>query len=240
MIPFPAAELETYRERFYGLLSAIHRLLKPRTYLEIGVGAGGAFGLVRADTIAVGVDPAAVLAGPLPPNATLHRLSSDEFFARPELVDGLGGPVELAFLDGMHLFEFALRDFANLERLAAPAGVILVHDCLPVDPVTCSRDPRHGAWAGDVWKLLPCLARLRPDLEVTGFTIPPTGLAVVTGLDPDSTVLLDRYDELVAEYASLSFPDDPASATATTWRTGTWSEVSAALTGRGTRGWETL
>ena len=54
-------------------------------------------------------------------DATIYELTSDEFFARYDLSELLGGPVELAFIDGLHLFEQVLRDFVNLERHSATA-----------------------------------------------------------------------------------------------------------------------
>ena len=35
----------------------------------------------------------------------------------------------------------------------------------------------------------------------------PPVLAIVSGLDPDNTVLFDRYDEIVDELRDLSFDD---------------------------------
>jgi hypothetical protein len=35
--------------------------------------------------------------------------------------------------------------------------------------------------------------------------VPPTGLAVVRGLDSGSTVLADRYDEICARYIDMSY-----------------------------------
>ena len=49
-------------------------------------------------------------------------MTSDDFFASHDLAQVLGGrPVDLAYIDGMHQFEFALRDFMNLERYVGPA-----------------------------------------------------------------------------------------------------------------------
>ena len=39
---------------------------------------------------------------------------------------GLGGlPIDLAIIDGMHQFEFALRDFINIEKHSSPQSTNL-------------------------------------------------------------------------------------------------------------------
>ena len=68
-------------------------------------------------TRCIGVDPNPILDRELP-DTRIFTLTSDEFFARHDLRDLLGGPVALAFIDGLHLFEQVLRDFINVERHA--------------------------------------------------------------------------------------------------------------------------
>jgi hypothetical protein len=118
-----------------------------------------------------------------------------------------GQSIDLAFIDGMHLFEFALRDFINIERACEPNSVILIHDCLPIDAVTSARERTTSVWTGDVWKLVLVLVlkRLRPELHIRTSDLGPSGLAIVTNLDPGSTVLHDRLDELVEEYVSVGY-----------------------------------
>jgi len=94
-------------------LRALHRKLAPRTYLEIGVSDGRSLTLSRARSI--GVDPAFKVTAPVCCDLELVRATSDEFFAeRPTLFDG--AVVDLAFIDGLHVAEFAFRDFINVER----------------------------------------------------------------------------------------------------------------------------
>src|SRR5258707_2335941 len=93
-------------------LAAIHAQLKPRTYLEIGVSSGATLELAHTATRALGVDPEPNLKKPAGPNARIYALASDDFFSEIAVASELDGlPVDLAFIDGMHLFEFALRDF---------------------------------------------------------------------------------------------------------------------------------
>lgn len=202
-------------------LARFHTELSPGTYLEIGVDAGRTLSLARPPTRAFGVDPAPIAPRPFAATTRTFAMESDAFFASAD-ADALfrADPIALAFIDGLHLFEQALKDFLHLERLAARGSVVLFHDCLPLDRATTSRVRTTGFWTGDVWKIVPILTRHRPDLEV--FVIPayPTGLGVVTRLDPSSTVLAARYDEIVAEFmprqwdASVAMPlvanDGPA------------------------------
>jgi hypothetical protein len=137
----------------------------------------------------------------------LHVLqaTSDDFFASGFIARN-GIRLSLAFLDGMHLFEFLLRDFMNTEAAMDPNGVIMLHDCLPYDHGMTTRDLENlpkGAWTGDVWKLIPILQAWRPDLTLTILDCRPTGLVCVSGLDPESRVLAAAHDRIVAEYADL-------------------------------------
>ncbi len=196
------SEIRTY----YGLLRRAHEILRPARYLEIGVHEGHSLAFVGEGTRAVGVDPEPKVADP-PADTVIVPTTSDAFFADPELVALLGGPVDLAFVDGLHLHEQTLRDVANTERHAAPDGVILIHDCLPIDARTSTRTRSTVVWSGDVWKVVVALRRHRPDLTVTTVDVEPTGMAIVSGLDPSNTVLFDRYDEILAELADLEYDD---------------------------------
>lgn len=191
---------------YVGLLDRIHRHLRPRSYVEIGVDTGTSLALALPGTVAVGVDPAAHVVAPLGRQTRLYEMPSDDFFATVSKTDALHGrPLDLAFVDGMHHFEYAFRDFINLERWADPSTTVLVHDCYPADEQMAARQPRPVDWAGDIWKLIVCLARERPDLAVTVLDVGPSGLGVIGNLDPTSTVLAERYDALVEEFVPLPF-----------------------------------
>jgi hypothetical protein len=193
-------------EGYFRVLERIHAHLAPRTYLEIGVAQGESIRLAGPDTRAIGVDPDPDIAFPLGPNVRIVAQASDEFFARRDVRAELGGlPVDLAFIDGMHRFEFALRDFMNIEALCAPSSTILIHDVYPFDERTAARERATEFWSGDIWRLVLLLRKHRPDLALRTIATAPTGLAVVRNLDPRSTYLRDHLDELIEEYLAVDF-----------------------------------
>lgn len=178
--------------------------MRPRRYVEIGVHTGISLALAGPSTDAIGVDPALPGSLEVDVDARLVPTTSDAFFADP----GLEGPVDLAFVDGLHLAEQALRDIANLEQHLAPGGAVLVHDCFPIDAETAARERTTVVWSGDVWKVVPILRTARPDLQVTVLDVSPTGMAVVTGFDPGGPGMLDRVDELVAPWIDRPWAGD--------------------------------
>jgi hypothetical protein len=192
------------------VLSALHRRLKPKRYLEIGVETGATLSLATSAEVAIGVDPADFpLDQPLPPAARVVRSTSDDFFARHGRDELFGGPVDLAFVDGMHLFEYALRDFINCEAWCSPSATIVLHDCLPILGVAAERERKTRFWVGDTWKTVVALARFRPDLRIRTILAPPSGLVVVRQLDPSSRLLGDRLDEILASLADARYDRGP-------------------------------
>jgi hypothetical protein len=192
-------------------LGRLHEILQPRSYLEIGTLRGMTLALSRCRSVAV--DPTFRLTGSVPwrmPSLFLFQGTSDAFFAEVDAAAVLGGPVDLAFLDGLHLFEVLLRDFINTERLCRPGSTILLHDCVPLAPGMTDRcqdaallrqDERYRAfWTGDAWKTVDALLRYRPDLEITALDAPPTGLVAIRNLDPGSAVLAREYAAILDAY----------------------------------------
>jgi hypothetical protein len=176
-------------------LGRIHEVLEPPTYLEIGVRNGDSLALARSPSI--GIDPAYRLKVAPPAGAKLFPVTSDDFFARAEPLLTFGGRrVAFSFIDGMHLAEFALRDFVNVERHADWTAAIVFDDILPRDVEEANRDRSTHQWTGDVYKVLEVLEAHRPDLVVLRVGTEPTGLGLVLGLDPESRVLEHRLDEL--------------------------------------------
>jgi hypothetical protein len=184
--------------RYLDFLAALHERLAPPAYLEIGIRHGDSLALARAR--AVGIDPQFELRTELGPDVALFRETSDEYFGRGDPLAPFGGePVALAFIDGMHLAEFVVRDFANVERHSLWSTVVVFDDILPRTPDEAARDRRTRAWTGDVYKALDVLAHHRPDLIRLRVGTEPTGLGIVLGLDPLHTGLREHYDEIVAE-----------------------------------------
>jgi hypothetical protein len=185
------------------LLEMLHQKTRPRTYLEIGIRTGNSMALSR--TRSIGVDPLFKIDKPIHCDVQLIKSTSDDFFARDNPLAHFGGvPVDLAFIDGMHLSEFALRDFINIEPFMADAGVIVIDDVLPRNGLEAARDRKTEPWTGDVYKVIEILRRRRPDLVVLLINTAPTGTAVVVGVDQASTILKDAYP---AEEQYLLQPD---------------------------------
>ncbi len=211
-------------------LRFLHALAKPRTYLEIGVNDGRSLALASAPSI--GVDPAYRIKVPIEADAQLVKATSDDFFAMADPLAhfrGGGNPlrrllkgkspfgrgdgpetVDLAFIDGLHIFEFALRDFMNTERHAAWTSVVVLDDVLPRDVDEAARDRHTKMWAGDVYKTGLVLRQYRPDLVVLPMNTHPTGLLVVLGADPTNETLHKRYADILEEWVRPDPQDVPA------------------------------
>jgi len=185
------------------LLGLLHQKMQPRTYLEIGIRTGNSMALSR--TRSIGVDPYFKIDKPIRCDVQLIKATSDDVFAGDDPLAHFGGvPVDLAFIDGMHLSEFALRDFINIEPFMADTGVIVIDDVLPRNGLEAARDRKTEPWTGDVYKVIEILRRRRPDLVVLLINTAPTGTAVVVGVDQASTILRDSY---AAEEHYLRQPD---------------------------------
>jgi hypothetical protein len=202
---------------YLDFLRGLHAALRPPTYLEIGVRSGGSLALSSATTI--GIDPAFAIKHELNCPVTLARTTSDEFFLRPDAMAAFGGhPIALSFIDGMHLFEHALRDFINVEARSDWSTVIVFDDILPRSVDEAARERHTKAWTGDVYKVLLALQRHRPDLVCLPIRTEPTGLLAVIGADPASDVLAGHYEKLIAE---LVVPDPQPVPAPVLQRTGT-------------------
>lgn len=173
-------------------LRLVHETLKPGFYLEIGCWQGESLSLANCPSLAV--DPQPELAWPLTQPTRLFKETSDHFFARKNVGELIGHPLDLALIDGMQDAQFALRDFVNLERHAHSGSVIVVRNILPRDIGWTRRTPQAGVWTGDVYKLIPLLRRERPDLCIEVFDIEKTGLALIHRLAPDDTRLADGLE----------------------------------------------
>lgn len=201
---FPVMSDTAYR----AVLDGIETARKPQWYLEIGSRSGGSLRHRKCNFIAI--DPEfAPGADVLSRVSRMHffQMTSDAFF-EADFIRRNDLKVDFAFIDGMHLFEYALRDFMNCEANAMPSGVIALHDVCPFNHAMTTRDLGYlaasAAWTGDVWKVMVILQKYRPDLRIDLLSASKTGLGVVRNLDPENRTLTQAYDAILAEYTDLT------------------------------------
>src|SRR5688500_18371922 len=106
-------------------LPKVFDTIAPTTYLEIGFRRGSSLSLPRART-KIAIDPGF---GPETldfevGNCRFFRMPSDDFFKNENPLEIFGAPMDCAFIDGLHLFEFALRDLIGCEKYSNPNTVI--------------------------------------------------------------------------------------------------------------------
>lgn len=193
-------------------LQRLHQAHKPNSYLEIGCRKGASLDLATCPRIAIDPDPEITTALSWP--TRIYRETSDAFFQRPDSHLLLGSPPDLVFIDGMHLVEYALRDFINVEAHAHPGTVIVIDDVAPDDMSWASRERQTQAWTGDVYRLIPLLRHYRPDLEIQVFDAKIAdfgkGLAIISQVDPNNRVLSEAYDEIAAKLEDGAFCESSA------------------------------
>ena len=196
--------LQASGRHYLDVLDAAEDAVKAKLYLEIGSRTGTS--LARRKCSFIGVDPEFKLAGPVQNgSAQMHfmQMTSDAFF-ESGFLPSLGLRPDMAFIDGMHLFEFALRDFINCERVMKSEGLVFFHDVLPFNAKITSRTYVPGTpWTGDVWKTILAIVQTRSDLHVDVITASKTGLACVRGLKGEDAPWTATYDEMMAKYQSL-------------------------------------
>ena len=152
---------------YYNLLELLHKEFKPKKYLEVGIRNGDSLSLADGNTFCIGIDPAYHIKAALSDNTYVFKMTSDAFFEKYSENGCLASHIDMAFIDGMHLFEYVLRDFINIEkRCASKDSFIVLHDTVPRDKVTSERNRTTNFWTGDVFKIILILKKYRPDLKI--------------------------------------------------------------------------
>lgn len=203
---------EVNGRHYLEIIAGIEKHIKPELYLEIGSRSGTS--LAPRKCAFVAVDPVFDLrSGKFATSKDMFffQKTSDAFF-ESEFLQINGFRPDLAFVDGLHLFENALRDFMNCEKAMSRDGYICIHDVVPFNGEMTTRDESYlkvgSAWTGDVWKVVLALNKYRPDLQIDVLNSRRTGLCCVTHLDPTNEVLAVNYDKIVAEFIEWSLIED--------------------------------
>lgn len=192
-------------ESYLETLKRIHNFFLPKTYLEIGIRHGKSLTLASPKTYCIGIDPEPEISVPVNKNTVIYPMTSDMFFSTYHKDIMNAGCLDLAFIDGMHLFEFALRDFINIEKYCHDNSVIIIHDCFPADYETSQRSRTKLFWTGDVWKIIVALKKYRNDLKIFLLNSDPSGLALISHVNPYSTVLENQYEALCDQYIPVQY-----------------------------------
>lgn len=192
---------------YLSFLEALHQNIY-LGYFEIGTQSGRSLSLSKSPSVAI--DPYFVLNKDPIGNKEfcfLFQSTSDSFFEKilPQLQFL---QCQLAFIDGMHLFEYALRDFINLVKISADKSLFLFHDILPFSYRMATRDykslNRNEDCAGDVWKLAHILIEIGMKDCMKILTSAPTGLLAVYCPDKKLVAKLEKnYDKICSKWTSI-------------------------------------
>lgn len=186
-------------------LAEVHLIVEPETYFEVGVQHGHSLALAHKAKKAIGVDPYPQVR-PVR-NQSIFTMTADDYFSYAVDANLL---IDLAFIDGSHLFEDALRDFMNIEQHSHPGTVVVFDDVLPYNDGVGGRQMIPGHWAGDVWKVHPILQWARgQSLNCMLVDTDPTGTMLVWGLDRTNHDLQLAYSTILDSYTDIAtVPED--------------------------------
>jgi hypothetical protein len=159
------------------VLNAIIKKKLVSNYLEIGVNRGKCLFNIKGPKKRFAVDPSfnfntwkkirAIVLNSENLKNDYFEVTSDDFFAKNQKLLA-ENPIDLAFIDGLHTYKQSLQDTLNTLKYSGENGVIVLHDCNPLDtlaaqPGTSIDDVRKefenhldwkNIWNGDVWKTI--------------------------------------------------------------------------------------
>jgi hypothetical protein len=155
-------------------INRLARELGAKSYLEIGVNHGNTFRRIEIDRRS-GVDVNFLFdaSSLIDDRTALHNMTSDDFFAS----HGMEDRFDIIFIDGLHVFEQVVRDFANAVCRAHQSSVIILDDTMPSDVYSSLRDDRQAhhfrhltgnlssSWHGDVYKAVAYIHDFWPSIN---------------------------------------------------------------------------
>ncbi len=170
------------------VLNTIIKKHNVTNYLEIGVNRGKCLFNIKGAQKRFAVDPffnfnlwkkcRAILMNPDNLKNTYFEVTSDSFFNNNKnlLTDNR---INLAFIDGLHTYGQSLKDTLNTLEYLEEDGIIVLHDCNPLDalaayPAASIDDARKdlgdhkdwkNIWNGDVWKTIVYIQKNHPELS---------------------------------------------------------------------------
>jgi len=203
----PEVEKTSGAVHYLDFFRTIHHTLTPRNYLEIGIRFGKSFEIATCRK--TGVDPSPEYST-TDANANIFPLASDDFFENHANYE-LPHHLDFIFIDGMHLFEYALRDYINTERFSHENSLIIFDDIFPSHNTQALRDRSSQVWTGDVWKIIPCLQKYRPDLILIAVDTSPTGLLMVINPSSHNNSLAHSYNNIIKDYLGSEYQTVPKS-----------------------------
>ena len=186
-------------------ITLIQSLMKQKglkNYLEIGVFNGHVFFRIES-TFKIAVDPefkfdalrkiGKTIINPYNLFNKYFSKTSDDFFAQDAGHLFAQNKINIALVDGMHEYAYALRDVENILNYLSDDGVIIMHDC---NPATKEAGRTYeewkamgssGQWNGDVWKAIVHLRTLRKDIDVFVLDC-DYGLGIITKRKPENSL----------------------------------------------------
>jgi hypothetical protein len=184
------------------LIQSLMKQQELKNYLEIGVFNGHVFFKVRS-TFKIAVDPefrfdtlrkiGKTFLNPYNLFNKYFSKTSDDFFAQDAPRLFRQKKVEIALVDGMHEYAYALRDVENILHYLTDDGVIIMHDCNPQTKEEAGTYGewkaigKTGQWNGDVWKTILHLRAFRKDIDVFVLDC-DQGLGVITKRKPGNNL----------------------------------------------------
>lgn len=125
------------------LLNYISKKIKAKYYLEIGVNIpANNFDKIEVER-KLGVDPAVS-------RNDILLVTSDEYFNNWNC----GRKFDLIFIDGLHEAQQVKRDIVNSFNSLNDNGVIVIHDCNPLERIHSLIPRQQTIWTGDVYKTI--------------------------------------------------------------------------------------
>lgn len=127
-----------------GIIKLAIEALGYASYLELGCEENDTFSKIRIGR-KVGVDSK---------KGGTHRMTTDEFFLQNEET------FDIVFIDACHHHDQVLKDFRSSLAVLNPGGLIVLHDCNPID-----RDHESQELCGTAWRAFVRHVRTDPELD---------------------------------------------------------------------------
>lgn len=199
------------------VITTLMKQKKLKNYLEIGVHNGHILFRIKSH-FKIAIDPkfafdtirkiGKIIINPYNIFNQYFEKTSDDFFANDAQKIIGQTKINIALIDGMHQYDFALRDIENTLKYLSNDGVIVIHDCNPqTKNASGTWDEwqarnEEGFWNGDVWKAIVHLRSTRNDIDVFVLDC-DHGLGIVTKTKPESnlnftadTIAKMQYEDL--------------------------------------------